>query len=229
MTSGIRMPLALNDHTARGNLSGPENPMVERGGALLVPFHVRLGSDGGEHDAELVIEKETYPLRKGEYTPWIQVKFRPGLGVKVYGLCRFVLLETTPHVRLYVTPVQIDPENPAIPISHPAAYSMYLAKTQGPYATLGVAEDTSGLNEGVLDERAFLAQCDFIHEEREGMFFDALERPLGGWSCASSISRTGYNTCSSGAWTKDIRRTWVRKWSGIAASYRKYMCGWTDW
>jgi predicted AlkP superfamily phosphohydrolase/phosphomutase len=189
LTSGIRMPLTLDDGTAGGNLSGPENSMVENGEPLLVPFHVRLESDGGDRDADLVIDKKTYPLRKGEYTPWIQVAFRPGLGVKVYGLCRFVLLETTPHVRLYVTPIQIDPENPAMPISHPATYSMYLAKTQGPYATLGLAEDTSGLNEAIIDEQTFLAQCDFIHEEREGMFFDALEKtPRGLVVCVFDIT-----------------------------------------
>lgn len=189
LTSGIRMPLTLENGAARGNLSGPENSMVERGDTLLVSFDIRLETGGGDRDADLIIGKETYPLRKGEYTPWIQVTFRPGLGMKVRGLCRFVLLETTPHVRLYVTPIQIDPENPAIPISHPATYSMYLAKTQGPYATLGVAEDTSGLNEEIIDEQAFLAQCDFIHEERERMFFDALEKtPRGLVVCVFDIT-----------------------------------------
>jgi predicted AlkP superfamily phosphohydrolase/phosphomutase len=38
-----------------------------------------------------------------------------------------------------------------------------------------VAEDTSALNEEVIGEEAFLEQCDFIHEEREKMFFDALD------------------------------------------------------
>jgi predicted AlkP superfamily phosphohydrolase/phosphomutase len=189
LTSGIRMPLTLENGTAAGHLSGPENSMVENGDTLLLPFQVRLASGGGDRDADLVIDKDTYPLRKGDYTPWIQVAFRPGLGVKVRGLCRFVLLETTPQVRLYVTPIQIDPENPAIPISHPTTYSMYLAKTQGPYATLGVAEDTSGLNEEVIDEQAFLAQCDFIHEERERMFLDALEKtPSGLVVCVFDIT-----------------------------------------
>jgi len=87
---------------------------------------------------------------------------------------------SAPHVRLYVTPIQIDPESPALPISHPISYSIYLAKRQGPFATLGFAEDTSGLNEGVIGEEAFLQQSQDIHQERETMFFDALKKTRKG-------------------------------------------------
>ena len=73
-----------------------------------------------------------------------------------------------------------NPDRPALPISYPFTYSIYLAKTLGPYATLGVAEDTSALNEGVIDEDAFLRQTYDIHAERERMFFDALEKTRRG-------------------------------------------------
>ena len=53
---------------------------------------------------------------------------------------------------------------------------MYLAKLQGRYATLGLAEDTWALNEGVISEDDFLAQVWTHHREREAMFFDALAK-----------------------------------------------------
>ena len=71
------------------------------------------------------------------------------------GLCDFYSRKTEPTVSLYVTPVEIDPENPALPISHPAHYAVYLAKLLGSFATLGMAEDTWALNEGAIDEDAF--------------------------------------------------------------------------
>jgi predicted AlkP superfamily phosphohydrolase/phosphomutase len=109
--------------------------------------------------------------------------------MKVRGICRFLLLESSPHVKLYMTPLQIDPARPAIPISHPMTYSVYLAKAQGPFATLGVAEDTSSLNEGVIGEEAFLEQALSIHEERERMFFDALEKnPDGAVVCVFDLA-----------------------------------------
>ena len=78
------------------------------------------------------------------------------------------------------TIINIDPEKPALPISYPFTYAIYLAKTQGRYSTLGLAEDTSALNENVVDEDAFLAQTYLIHQERERMFFDALKKTTRG-------------------------------------------------
>ena len=75
-----------------------------------------------------------------------------------------------------MTPINIDPGKPALPVSHPFTYATYLAKTMGPYATLGLAEDTSALNEGVVDDEAFLKQTYLIHEEREKMYFDAIDK-----------------------------------------------------
>jgi predicted AlkP superfamily phosphohydrolase/phosphomutase len=67
-----------------------------------------------------------------------------------------------------------------MPISHPQIYSVYLAKKQGPFATLGLAEDTWALNERVIDEKAFLEQALGIYEERERMFLDALAQTKKG-------------------------------------------------
>jgi predicted AlkP superfamily phosphohydrolase/phosphomutase len=75
-----------------------------------------------------------------------------------------------------MTPIHIDPENPAMPISHPTVYSIYLAKKLGPFATLGLAEDTWALNERVIDEKAFFEQAMLICDERERMFKDALAK-----------------------------------------------------
>src|SRR6202022_3888267 len=76
--------------------------------------------------------------------------------------------------------VQIDPEKPVLPISHPSYYAVYLAKLFGSFATLGMAEDTWALNEGVINEKAFLDQTYLIHAEREAMFLNALERTRRG-------------------------------------------------
>jgi predicted AlkP superfamily phosphohydrolase/phosphomutase len=91
-------------------------------------------------------------------------------------MCRFVWLATQPHFNLYVTPINIDPEHPAMSIGYPRVYPIYLAKRQGPYATLGLAEDTWGLSEHVLEDEHFYRQCVDIERERESMFFDGLEK-----------------------------------------------------
>ena len=144
---------------AEGALAGPEGTHV--------PFRV--------HDSSIEIQGETYPLAIGEFTPWIRLKFG-----RARGIVRFLLTRREPEFDLYATPVQIDPENPALPISHPPFYAIYLAKLLGTYATLGLAEDTWALNEGAISEDAFLRQARLIQKEREAMFFSALERTRRG-------------------------------------------------
>jgi predicted AlkP superfamily phosphohydrolase/phosphomutase len=141
-----------------GALAGPEGTHV--------PFRV--------HDGRIEIQGESYALIKGEYTPWIRLKFGRARGIVRFLLTRF------PEIELYATPVQIDPENPALPISHPAFYAIYLAKLLGTYSTLGLAEDTSALNEGAIGKDDFLHQAELIQKEREAMFFSALERTRHG-------------------------------------------------
>jgi predicted AlkP superfamily phosphohydrolase/phosphomutase len=55
-------------------------------------------------------------------------------------------------------------------------YAAYLHKSFGPYATLGLAEDTWALNAHILDDEGFLHQCLEADAERERMFFDALDK-----------------------------------------------------
>lgn len=136
-----------------GALEGPQN-------TAPIPFRVVENA--------LLIQGETYALTVGEYTPWIRLKFS-----SVAGIVRFLLVDE--DFSLYATPVQIDPENPALPISQPAYYATYLAKLLGSFATLGLAEDTWALNDGAIDEDAFLKQAELIQKEREAMFFSALD------------------------------------------------------
>jgi len=173
---GSRFPLKRDGQDVTGSLEGPENHLLEDGGVLAIPFRIRRNGSG--HTLE--IQDEKYPLRPGEYTPWITLKFKAGMGISVTGIARLMVTETEPEFSIYLTPINIDPENPALPISHPSYYAIYLAKLLGAYATVGMAEDTWALNEGVIDEKAFLEQAYLIQAEREGMFLNALERTRRG-------------------------------------------------
>jgi len=157
----------------RSHLVGPPNELVDNGGAMHCPFEITVTGRG---QASLDICGERVPLTKGNYTPWVAVEFKAGPGTKIKGICEFLLIDTEPEFDLYVTPIQIHPDKPAMPISHPSVYSMYLSKKQGLYATLGLAEDTWGLNAKILDDEGFLHQCLETDFEREGMFFDALDK-----------------------------------------------------
>jgi len=146
-----------------GNLSGPDS--------MTIPF--RVLAEGGRWQLETCGHREK--LERGEYTAWLHIRFDAGAARSVAGIARFLLTGDDAQPSLYVTPIQIDPEKPALPISQPGYFSVYLAKLLGSFATLGLAEDTTAYNAGAIDGEAFLKQSTLIQKEREAMFFNALD------------------------------------------------------
>jgi hypothetical protein len=118
-----------------------------------------------------------------------------GIGIKVGGIARFLLTESGDEVSLYSAPINIDPEAPALPISHPSYYAAYLSKLLGTFSTLGMAEDTWALNEHAIDCDAFLKQAYLIFEERMAMFFSALDRTRRGVVACVFDTTDRVNTC----------------------------------
>jgi predicted AlkP superfamily phosphohydrolase/phosphomutase len=166
--------------TINAALIGPEHPLKSDRSNLSVPFTVTI-KDADR--AVLKIGGDRYALQKDVYTDWVPVRFRAGLGVTVHGICKFLLVSGEPEFSLYVTPINIDPEHPAMRVGYPSVYSIYLAKRQGPYATLGLAEDTWALNEHVINDDHFIQQCIDMDNEREAMWFDALDKTPRGLCC----------------------------------------------
>jgi predicted AlkP superfamily phosphohydrolase/phosphomutase len=176
---GEQTVLRRKGNAIRSRIVGPDNSMLKTGGRMTLPFTLTIADDG--QSARLEIDGgETLTLNANEYSDWVELTFKAGLGIKVSGIAKFYLISTDPHVNLYMTPIHIDPENPAMPISHPEVYAIYLAKKQGKYATLGLAEDTWSLNNRVIDEKIFFDQAISICEERETMFLDAVKQLKSG-------------------------------------------------
>jgi len=172
-TAGDVHVVVRNGKTIQAELIGPPHPFRADLGALKIPFGITITD---RDRALLKVNGAKHELRQDEYTDWIRVSFALAPGIKVHGVCKFLLLQTEPEFDLYVTPVNIDPEKPAMPIGYPAVYPLYLAKRQGSFATLGIAEDTWALNEQVLRDEHFLQQCLKHDQERETMFFDGLDK-----------------------------------------------------
>jgi hypothetical protein len=147
---------------------------------LKTPQEIRLPLvvtiDSAKGGAWVEVSGQRVFLAQKTFSPWIQVVFRPGLGMKVRAICRFAVTSLEPHFEMYVTPLNIDPEKPALPISHPFIYSVYLAKLLGRFITLGEANDTWALNEGILGEKPFLDLTYSNHAEWEAMLWNALEK-----------------------------------------------------
>jgi predicted AlkP superfamily phosphohydrolase/phosphomutase len=173
--NGSRFPLQRTKIGFAGVIEGPQDSFLENEPNLHIPFQLaRIKDRQGNNALELRVQEHRCRLRHGEYTEWLGLTFRTAVRAKATGLARFLLTEDGDECSVYMSPIQIDPERPALPISHPGYYAKYLAGLLGGYATCGMAEDTWALNEGVIDEKAFLGQAYSIFEERRGMFLDAL-------------------------------------------------------
>ncbi len=176
---GMRIHLAKDGVPASSNLfstriEGPPNMFLAGEPPLTVPLQFEL--DRAAQKVRVQAGEERVELEPGKLSDWVSLTFPAAPLIKVSGICRMQVTELGEHFSLYVTPISFDPENPAMPISHPSYYATYLAKKIGPFNTLGLAEDTWALNEGVVDDGTFLAQTWSIDAERRAMFFAALER-----------------------------------------------------
>ena len=78
-----------------------------------------------------------------------------------------------PDLELYVSPVNIDPEKPALPISQPSSF----AREMGRFYSQGIGEDTAALRQGVFTMNEFLAQSRLVLSDENHL----LQRTLDGF------------------------------------------------
>ena len=175
--AGRHIEVRLIDGRGRVLLPGPPAPFGN--GDPPLQALIDLERDAGTGLLRLTAGGRRVELREGVHSPWVELTFDGGPGARVRGICRFLLAASSP-LKLYLTAIQIDPDRPGLPLSHPSSYATWLSQRLGKYGTLGLAEDTEALNAGVIDEEAFLQQARALHEEREGMLFHALDRTREG-------------------------------------------------
>ena len=93
----------------------------------------------------------------------------------VSGIVRFYVRQLEP-LEFYASAVNFDPAAPMFPVSFPGDYVKELSEQLGLFSTLGMAEDHNGLNNGRLDESAYLQHCELVLAERERLMRFELDR-----------------------------------------------------
>jgi predicted AlkP superfamily phosphohydrolase/phosphomutase len=132
-----------------------------------VPFAVRLAAD--KKSIAIEYQKHKTILAPGSWSGWQEVTFRIGLFKRMKGIFKFYLVQIEPEFKLYITPIQFDPNDPPFPISYPADYSRQIAQKLGPYHTQGMPEDTWSINELRLTEKELLEQTEEIFKEKKSL------------------------------------------------------------
>jgi predicted AlkP superfamily phosphohydrolase/phosphomutase len=168
----------VEDNRIQAKLVGPENPMRRyeerkrwKHPDMTVDFEVFLDPD--EPVAKIVVQGTEIVLREGEWSDWVRVDFAAVENVlfswalpRASAIGRFYLQQVRPEFRLYVTPLQINPEDPVMPLSDPESWSHELYQELGYFYTQELPEDTKAFTHGVFDGREFWEQAQFVYSER---------------------------------------------------------------
>ena len=177
MYEGERIFVENKDGLIKSYFPGPANPIKINNIPLKIPFKIAIRD---QDIAVLHLPDQKIRIKRGQYSGWIKLRYKLGMGMSITGIARILIKSFQPHFSMYVTPINIDPEKPVLPISHPNIFSVYYAKLNGSYSTLGLSEDTWALNERIIDEDDFIKQAYDIQVEREKMFFHTLKNTREG-------------------------------------------------
>ena len=156
-TGGECYAVRLWDNSFTAELTGPADTFRADAPPSRLPFTVYR--DPYRNVAKVVLGGDEIVLQAGEWSGWRQVRFNMLGGLApTYGMVRLFLKEAHPKFRLYISPVNIDPLRPALPISTPGGYAGELARRAGRFYTKGFPEDTKALTYDVFGEEDFLTQ-----------------------------------------------------------------------
>jgi predicted AlkP superfamily phosphohydrolase/phosphomutase len=163
LAGGVVHEVDVIEGVMRAAIEGPDNPFLVKPEKVRAEFVAYV--DAQRKYVKLVVGDEERLLRVGEWSDWVPVDFEliPSLGLRAE--VRFYLKQLEPDFALYVSPANIDPLDPALPISTPPEYAADLARATGRFYSQGMPEDTKGLKTGVLTAAEFLEQSRIAGDE----------------------------------------------------------------
>ncbi|OIO61665.1 hypothetical protein AUJ83_04450 [Candidatus Woesearchaeota archaeon CG1_02_33_12] len=164
-----KIKVSVNDGMINSKVFGPlgtDRKSIEKS------IQIKVDKD----KATIIVDNKEYPVDVGGWSDWIRIDFKVGFMKKVSAIAKAYLFSIEPEFNMYLSSIQIDPENPVVDFSYPSKYSKELADAIGLYNTLGMPEDTNALNENAITDKVFLEQVAQIEDERNKMFWYEFNR-----------------------------------------------------
>ncbi|MFI5177211.1 MAG: alkaline phosphatase family protein, partial [Vicinamibacterales bacterium] len=194
--AGILKHLTFEGGLAHTKLTGPPNPIVKKKvkeifakgklsdadrttvAELQVNEDVSLPLDitwtRGSGQATISLAGQSFTLKAGEWSKWIDADFEINVFIKVHGMLLFYLEQADNELRLYASPINFRPDAPPIPLSAPPGLAADLYRRLGPFRTLGWAEATNPLREERIDEQAFMDDLFRAFDDRAKVILDRI-------------------------------------------------------
>ena len=180
VSGGQVMKVELADGHALLELEGPPNPL--RKDQHVASTRLDVDVDAEERVIRVATSGDAAVIREGEWSGWLSAYF-PLLGraASARGIFRVFAKQLHPRFELYVSPINIDPLDPALRVSAPAEWAGDVAQRIGRYSTLGIPEDTAVYREGYFDRQQFRSQTRLVMEEERRLLQDALAHRTNGF------------------------------------------------
>ncbi|RPH56650.1 hypothetical protein EHM82_02925, partial [bacterium] len=138
-------------------IKGPVNELFpDQSDYIVIPMTLTVAED--RSNVRVQASGNDLTLKPGDWSDWVRFTFPFNPLIKVQGIGRFRLLSIDPEVRMYLSPIQFDPENlpPGFEISTPAEYVNDLTHEHGLFKTMGWTIDTWSTSAATIDEGVFL-------------------------------------------------------------------------
>ena len=179
-TGGDAYKVTIRNNKIETEIHGPENPFRREikesisgiSTAATVEYTnpvctvaLTIFIDRKAKAAKFVLPDQEFILKEGEWSDWKKIDFKAAPWATVSSIGRFYLKQIDPQFKLYLSSLNINPENPASPISHPADWSHELCECLGYFFTKELPEDTKALMYDVISGKEFWDQTIFLYNE----------------------------------------------------------------
>ncbi len=171
---GRLVSLQLKGRTARATIDGPINPAAKT--FRRVPEQVEFTVQPARNSVLISLAGRRESVHQGHWSRWFHVGFHVTPLFTVRAITRFYVVNVFPGLRVYMSPLNIDPVSPALPISYPTSFAATLAQRYGLFKTLGWWDDTWALNEEKMSDGVFLNDALLTMQKLRDITVDQLKR-----------------------------------------------------
>jgi hypothetical protein len=154
------------------SLPGPQVPARDGPRTLSLPIRLDVLDRSA---ARLTIDGRQMDLKLGKWSDILELRFKAGMLVNVHAITRLIPTCLEGVVRVYVLPLQIHPLHSPWHYASSPSFSKKLWREVGPYLTLGWPQDTTGLEEGCINDAQFLDLCQLIFQRRIQILYHLMD------------------------------------------------------
>lgn len=137
----------------------PNELFPKKGGGtdhVKIPMSLTVAQD--RKSLRIQVSGNDLTLKPGEWSDWVSFTFPFNSLIKVKGIGKFKVLSLDPEIKLYLSPLDFDPEHlpPGFDVTTPGSFVHDLTSEHGRFKTRGWMIDTWSPTAGTIDEQTFL-------------------------------------------------------------------------